>query len=184
VSLLRKGTITRRAGKFVEKFECYIIGDSPTTWKSMYGSFWGGQTFTVGTTGHNYSFEVRKAVAKIFREGNPGNLTYSIRNVGADGKPAGGDLCSGTINGNALSSSPTWVDLPFSSPFTILKRSTKYALVLRAPSGGGLNYVGWREDVTSPTYAGGSAVDSDNSGSTWYVYTAYDKMFEIWGLRV
>ena len=173
------------SGKFSpEKFEWYITGDSPTTFKKINGGYWAVQTFTVGTTGLSAALEVRKAIAKIFRDGNPGNLAYSIRSVDASGKPTGSDLCSGSINGNNLSTSPAWVEIEFSSPFAILQPNTKYALVLRAPSGDGLNYIGWRENVTSPTYTGGSAVDSDNSGSTWYVFTAYDRMFEIWGIRL
>jgi len=169
----------RRSGKALEKFEWFITGDSATSWRSLGGTFWGSQTFTIGTVGRNASFKVRCVIVKIFRSGSPGDLIYGIRAVDADGKPTGDDLCSGTIDGNDLSTSPSWVKLAMSSS-AILRANTKYALVMRAPDGSGLNYVGWRTNVSTPTYTGGSAVYSDNSGSSWTIM-AYDLMFEIWG---
>jgi len=48
------------------------------------------------------------------------------------------------------------------------------------PPGSG-NRVYWREDGTSPTYAGGNLEESANGGSSWTGYAGYDAMFEVWG---
>ena len=60
--------------------------------------------------------------------------------------------------------------------------STKYAIVVRATSGTASNYVAWRRDTSSPTYADGNYEYSSNSGASWTSYTSYDFMFEVWGL--
>lgn len=172
-------------GKFLEKFEWYLTGESTTTYKELYSVNWACQTFTVGTVGRNLDFQVTQARLRMYRVGNPsGLLTFSIRNTDANGKPTGSDLCVASINCGDILTNVSLVTLPFSPPFTILKRKTQYALVARAPSADASNYIVWRENVPSPTYAGGQGGASDDSGVTWYVYSWLDMMFEIWGIQV
>ncbi|GAJ19661.1 unnamed protein product [marine sediment metagenome] len=45
---------------------------------------------------------------KLWKEGSPGTVTISIRATDGRGHPTGGDLCSGTINGNTI-----FLPLPF-----------------------------------------------------------------------
>jgi len=157
-----------------QQYEYYNTGDD--SFVGVRGVYFKAQTFTVGAVGH----AVTSVKLLLYRVGSPGTVTVSIR--ATDGThPTGSDLTSGTINGNSLStdSAGVWYEIALTS--YALSADTKYAIVVRAPSGADYNNeLRWRYDSTSPTYNGGNREDSDSSGVTWSSNTASDLMFEVW----
>lgn len=143
----------------------------------FYGVVWLAQTFTPST-----AHKITSVKIQLMRVGFPGTITVGIRATDGNGHPTGGDLCSGTTNGNTLpTSSPgEWREITLGAGYD-LAASTKYAIVARAISGDSSNRVYWREDASSPTYAGGNNEESDDSGSSWTTYLGEDFMFEDWG---
>jgi len=131
----------------------------------VYGAVWQSQTFTP-SGGHSVDF-LDLSICKL---GSPGNLTVGIRAT-ADDKPTGDDLTSAIILEADIPESDEWVRCTFTA--YSLSASTKYAIVLRAPSGDISNYVVWR-DASSDVYANGQRVESTNSGDEW---TGYDRDF-------
>ena len=158
-----------------ERFEYYNTGDDGH--EAIYGVNWQGQTFTPSTA-HKITY-VRLL---LWRYGSPGTITVSIRATNGEGKPTGGDLCSGWTYAITLpTSSPgEWRAITLGDGYD-LDADTKYAIVVRAPDGDVDNELRWRRDASSPTYAGGTGVSSSDSGSTWSVLTTLDFMFEDWG---
>ena len=156
-------------------YEYYNTGDDGYSWE--YDVYWKAQTFTVGATGHTVS----SVKLKLFRYGSPGTVTVSIRATDGSGHPTGPDLTSGTIDGNSLTtnSSGLWYEITLTE--ITLSASTKYAIVVRAPSGTGSNFLCWKRDGSSPTYTDGNEEDSSNSGGAWTSDATKDLMFEVWG---
>lgn len=86
----------------------------------------------------------------------------------AAGDPTGDDLCSGTLNGDTLSSSYyAYRNITFTVPVEITA-DTQYALVLRAPDSEENVY--WASKL-SGGYAGGRDYLSSDSGETWAAAT-------------
>jgi hypothetical protein len=162
----------------VQLYEYYNTGDG--TASAVYGSAWEAQTFTVGSVQHT----VTSVKLKLYRVGSPGTVTVSIKATNGNGHPTGSDLTSGTTNGNTLTTSTSgeWREITLTE-YT-LSANTKYAIVVRAPSGIVNNYLGWRADLSSPTYTGGNREYSLNSGTSWAADPLTDLMFEVWGSPV
>ncbi len=142
---------------------------------------WAAQTFTPLS-----SHKIISVKLLLFIPGSsPGTVTVSIRATGATGHPTGSDLCIGTTNGGTLPVSPPyeWREITLGAGYDLVA-GRKYAIVVRALEGDNDNYLNWTLDSTSPTYTGGKCELSSNSGSSWTGYTAYDFMFEEWGLSV
>ena len=160
------------------KYEYYNTGDDD--WITLYGVTWGGQTFTPAI-----AHKISEVKLKLFRVGSPGTVTVSIRATDASGHPTGSDLCSGTIDGNSLTTDTAgdWYSISLGDGYDLAK-DTKYAIVLRAPAGNPNNRPCIRLDASSPTYTGGCREWSSNSGGTWSSDTARDYMFEEWGNAV
>jgi len=157
-----------------KQYEYYNTGNDNQAW--VQGVAWRAQTFTVGSTGHT----VTHVKIEAYKTGNPGTLTLGIQNTDGNGHPTGNDLTSGTINANTFVRYPgAWYEITVTE-YT-LSVGTKYAIVCRATAGGGSNYVSWRYDSTSPTYADGNWEASGDSGHTWTSSAAKDFMFEVWG---
>ena len=155
-------------------YEHYNIGADDVV--DIVGVDWSAQTFTVGATGHS----ITSIKVKLARVGNPDTCAISIRAVDENGHPAGSDLTSTNFNGNILDNIyPEWYE--FSVPEYTLSANTKYAIVLRAPSGNDLNKLWWYADTSDPTYTEGNYEMSPNSGSSWTAFNVVDFMFEIWG---
>jgi hypothetical protein len=154
-------------------YEYNNTGDNSWTW--LYGSYWRAQTFTPSV-----AHTITSVKLKIFRVGAPGTINVCIRAT-SSGQPSGSDLCSGTINGDSLTTDTggAWYEITLGGGYG-LSAGTTYAIVVRATSGDGSNYVGWRADST-PTYGGGILLTSSNSGSSWTSVANYDLMFEEWG---
>ena len=154
-------------------FESYTINDS--TQSGVTDTTWIAMAFTP-TQAHT----IEKVALKIYKQGTPGTLTVSIQGVtGGSDLPDGIDLCSGTIDGNALSSSSpgTFVDIVMDTN-PELSASTKYVIVVKA-AGNGVN---WRADQSGGTYDGGNAYYSTDSGGVWDARGGdWDAMFEEHG---
>ena len=155
----------------VSRKQYYITGEDASS--DFQGSYWKAQTFTV-VTPHT----ITKLRMKVYRNGNPGWATVSIRGT-SSGLPFGADLSVGSFDGDILGmdSGGTWVEFDVGH---IALSAAKYAICARAPGGSGGNVVYWREDGSSPTYAGGSRCNS-TGGLSWTEWPASDFMFEEWG---
>lgn len=153
-------------------YEYYNTGQDGSA--GFHSTYWRAQTFTAES-----DHSVTSVKLQIWRSGLPGTVTVSIRATDGSGHPAGSDLTSGTINGNTLTTTPGWYEIALTS--YNLTSGTKYAIVVRAPSGNLTNYLRWGFDQSSPTYAGGNYEYSGDSGSTWTSNTDRDFMFEVWG---
>lgn len=158
-------------------FEFYIINDNSQT--SVFDTTWVGQTFTPSTTHTITSVKLLLGL----RKNSPGTIDVSIRATSA-GEPTGGDLTSGTTDGNTLGTgTPIWgadereIIL---TPFELLT-GVQYAIVIRATSGNSNNLIKWRKDFSNSAYAGGAFVFSSDSGSAWSITTGDDNLFAEFG---
>jgi hypothetical protein len=142
----------------------------------FYGVYWRAQTFTTGAAAHT----ITSVKLLLFRSGSPGTVAVSIRAVDGSGHPTGSDLTSGTTDGNTL---------PTASPYELREitlteyqpaTSTKYAIVVRVPSGNASNKLRWRTDGNNE-YSGGGFEQSSDSGSSWAAVQSIDGLFEVWG---
>lgn len=136
---------------------------------SVWGVNWEAQTFTV-----NVAHDIEIIEIKCRRVLSPGDITIGIRATAA-GLPTGADLTSVTFSGNDLPTSDTWITKYLTAHG--LSAATKYAIVIRAPSGDVSNYLVWRSDGTAPAYAGGARCHSANSGVDWAEDLNSDFMF-------
>jgi len=164
--------------KIATLYEYYNTGEVAYT--VFYGNNWKSQTFTPAVAHTITSVKLR-----LYREAGhlPGIITVSIRATDGNGKPTGGDLCSGTTNGNTLPEAlpAEWREFDFGAGYK-LDSGTKYAIVLRALNGDAFNRARLRYD-TSGEYAGGVLLYSSNAGAGWLPEGAggADAMFEDWG---
>ena len=143
----------------------------------IYEPWWTAQTFTPQTT-HTLNY-VKLQIARV---GSPGNVIISIKATDANGHPTGADLTSTTVNGNNLSTTPTWIFIPL-PPITV-NLNTRYAIVVRASSATFSNRLHWYHRYAS-TYPRGNQEWSQNSGGTWASDPDIDQLFEegktTWG---
>ena len=155
-------------------FEHYNTGDNGSG--LPHGDFWEGQTFTAESNHSVFAVNL-----KLRRVGSPGEVTVSIRDT-SSGLPTGGDLASGTIDGNTVTTGATgeWYPIDL-SPTINVTSGTLYAIVVKCPTAYEYNFAYPRADLDSPTYADGNRVWSDNSGSSWTPDTNTDFMFEVYG---
>ena len=159
------------------RYEYYNTGDDDA--RQVYGTLWRAQTFTPDTD-HTIT-SVKLLASKYIFFGTVGTVTVSIRATSGL-KPTGGDLCSGTTDGDTLTtnSAGEWREITLGAGYS-LSASTMYAIVVRALDGSAFASIRLRVDETSPTYTGGTDCYSTNSGSSWTIVFGTDLMFEEWG---
>ena len=164
-------------GPLPTRYEHYIINDDDE--KAIFDRHWRGQSFTPSTA-HKIT-SVKLLLSRVLL---PGQVTASIR-AATYGKPIGPDLCSGTFNGNTLTTEEAgeWKEIIFGIQ-PLLLPATIYAIVIRAIYGDGSNNLRWRDDNTSPVYPGGLYLTSENSGTSWDRWRETDMMFEEWGIAI
>ncbi|HUU63138.1 MAG TPA: hypothetical protein VMX96_04365 [Dehalococcoidia bacterium] len=156
------------------RYEYYDAG-ATAVWAAQ-GNSVSAQTFTPSVAHIITSVKI-----KAFRVGSPGTVTASIRATDVNGKPTGVDLCSGTIDGNGFTTDTAGVLYEITlGAGTALAASTKYAILIKAPSGDTSNYVQGLGAGGNP-YAGGQLCGSSDNGVNWTIYADYDKNFEDWG---
>ncbi len=132
------------------------------------------QSFTIGTTGTNTTFNISSVNIKTFITGSPGDMTVEIQETFTDGTPKGTAISTGTLLASEVQNPGIWNSVSMSS--VGLKTSGKYAIVIRATTSAGNTY-SWRADAGGG-YGGGNAWTYD--GTVW-TSTAPDKLFEIVG---
>ncbi len=125
------------------------------------GTDWWGQTFTP-----TISHTVDKVKLRLQRVLWPGTVVVQIQATTL-GEPSGAVLCSGTINGNTLSTGWWWETITLDSSYNLVA-GTMYAIVVGAPSGDAGNRVEWAHDPPAGPgggpYSGGEAMYSGWSG--------------------
>ncbi|MBA7660486.1 hypothetical protein ES703_68488 [subsurface metagenome] len=158
-----------------DRYEYYNQGDD--TFASVNAEVWMGQTFTPAT-----AHKITSVKLKLYRYGSPGQLTVGIRATDGSGHPTGEDLCSGTIDGNGLTTNAAgvWYEITLGAGYN-LDADTKYAIVARALDGSSANCVRWRYDDGDATFEGGNGEYSNTFGESWGAYPTSDFMFENWG---
>lgn len=156
-------------------YEYYTTGADATF--NVRGKYWYAQSFTP-----QLAHKITSVELQVFREGLPGTFKVSIRATDGSGHPTGGDLCSGTTNGDTLTTSGVgeWREITLGSGYD-LEPFVKYAIVARATQGDNDNKVKWRADQTSATYTRGMVEGSTTSGSSWTSDTLKDFMFKEYG---
>lgn len=142
----------------------------------IYGNSQRAQTFTPST-----AHKITSVKLLLYRYGSPGTITVSIKAIDGSGHPTGDDLCSGTTDGNTLTTSSPgeWRKITLGAGAD-LSADTTYAIVVKALDGNGSNWLSWRYDFAG-TYAGGNYEVSSDGGSNWTSYANYDFPFEEWG---
>lgn len=157
-----------------ERYEYYNTGS--TWYRDFQLATWVAQTFTPAI-----AHKITSVKLQLSRYGLPGTITVGIRETDVDGKPTGGDLCSGTTDGDTLTTDTAggWREITLGAGYN-LDADTKYAIVVRALEGDGSNFARWRYD-SSGDYDGGWHLTSGDSGTYWTSYAGLDCMFEDWG---
>lgn len=156
------------------KYQYYTTGANGQFW--VWGIYLQAQSFTPAI-----AHTITSVKLQLYRAGSPGTITVAIRATDGSGHPTGADLCTGTTNGNTLTTSSAGelreITLGAGTSLTI---GTKYAIEVRVPSGGsgGAVAVGWRVN-NGGSYSGGETLRYDGV-SAWTGY-GYDAMFEEWG---
>lgn len=141
---------------------------------ATYGDFWTGQTFTPSK-----DFFLYRVTLNLRRYNDPaGDVIVSIKQTDASGKPIGDDILTKNMSASDIPTSNTNVDFIFSN-FTIVTQNTKYAIVIRVPSGDWANYIVVNQNVAS-SYAGGDSCRSSDGGSSWTLYDGEDLFFQVW----
>jgi hypothetical protein len=139
----------------------YDTGDDSTLGSS--NTYWIAQTFTAGA-----NYNINSVAFLLYKHSSlsPGTITISIKAVNGDGKPTGGDLTSGTTDGDTLTTDTggEWREITFSAVYS-LSSGTQYAIVLRCSGSGNYPFYSRRQYPTD--YEGGQQGTSTNSGSTW-----------------
>lgn len=146
--------------------------------EQIYGSNWKSQSFISETNNQLYAVWLYVGWYDVW----PRELTVSIYNADAEGRPTGAALASGTITGTSFDVACSWYRGPdplaviFSPPISV-EANNKYCIVLSCPDGDSFHYFRWGVDSTSPPYTDGNWAYSANSGSTWTADTSKDALF-------
>ena len=160
------------SGGTVVVFEEYLNGPDID---NLVGATWKAYTFTptVSHSATKISLELERAGTAA------GNVVVSIRATDASGNPTGPDLASASVPCSSIATSFAWYDFALSTAVQ-LAAGVKYAIVMRAPSMTGSNYI-WYAMDRAGSYSGGSGFQSSNSGSSWSALATFDCVFEVWG---
>lgn len=157
-------------GKF-EKSEVF------NTYRSFRAQYWDAMTFTplqAHTLTHIGLWLYRGP-------SSAGNFTASIRNTDGVGHPTGIDLSTYTCPAGDIDYNPPAKEYFFEldTPLAV-SASVKLAIVMRAPSLPGGNFMYHAQQSASPPYPRGNLERSVNSGSSWITDNP-DVTFYEWG---
>ena len=162
-------------------FEYYNTGDDGN--RGFYQTLQRmAQTFTPSVA-HNIS-SVKVKLLRGTADAAPGTVTISIRATDGDGKPTGPDLCSGTTDGDTVTSTSPgeWREVTLGAGTSLLA-NTKYAIIAKCQTDDPTKPIFWRRDASAPSYTGGSSFYTADQGVTWTAL-AEDSMFEDWGIQI
>ena len=146
------------------------VSSSVAAWLGQ--TSWFAQTFIAS---NSYRISSVKLALKKEAGASPGTITVSIRATSA-GVPSGGDLATGTTDGDTLTTDVEWREITFGSSIS-LTSGVKYAIVARVS--GETAY--WVANLEGHSYANGAQCSSADSGSNWSENDTYDLGFETWG---
>jgi len=121
--------------------------------------------------------KIKGVKLKMWRKGNPGTLTVSIKAADASHFPTGPVLCSGTIDGNSLTPATPgqWYEIDLGAGDD-LAALTEVTIEMKVPGGSVDNEVQFRGD-SAGEYTGGQPAYSLNSGVDWVAQAAPDIYF-------
>jgi len=143
--------------------------------EDFYGSVWKSQSFI------SMQADMLTRVEVYVKRG-AGSASVSIKvNIylaDDDSKPTGLSLGSGTIT-SFSGTTYGWRACTFSTPLYV-SGSTKYCIVLSAPTGSATQYYDWAVDSTSPPYSDGNLAYSSDNGSTWTSDATKDALFRAY----
>ena len=94
------------------------------------------------------------------------------------GKPSSSSLATATIARGAVGVSPSWIDVSFVSPYTLIN-GTKYWIVLDYGANSASNYWNWRMDSLDGYASQTGKYSSDYSGGVWNNING-DFVFRVW----
>ena len=139
------------------------------------------QTFTLGTTGNNLTFNVSQV--KVFLDALIGAAltqvqTWEIQGVQPDGSPDGTAISTGTLDTSIVTTAGAWYTITMSSG--TLEAGQQYALVGKDGFTSAGNYVFMGRDAGGG-YAGGNTWTSADTGATWTDAAPIDCLFQIEG---
>lgn len=155
------------------RYEYYNVGnDDPVSTRNIY---WRGQSIIASST-HNVN--IIKILAK--RQGIPSNPLYiDLFLADESGFPTGATLTSGTINPQEFEETEQWYDISVNQ--IEITNNLKYTIIGHITGGDDDNKVLWGRDYSSPQYAQGTFIYSNNSGGSWIAEPEADLLFEVWG---
>lgn len=149
-------------------YEYYNTGGAGE--RNCYGQYWNGQSFTPAEA---HTITSVKVQGERWTSGSD-TLSAEIRS----GSVKGSIIASGTVNSNIFpNGSKAWGTISLGAGAS-LDADTKYWIVLHCA---GSNTFYWALDNSSPTYSGGEAYWSSNTGGSYSTQTGVDFMFEDWG---
>jgi len=132
------------------------------------------QAFTAAENGS--APQVAILLAKV---GNPSSgLTLRITND-ASGKPSTSSLASSTIPPNSVGLTPSWINVSFSSPPTLVN-GVKYWIVLDYNSHSSTNHWNWRKDGFSLGSNYGKYTDNWSQSQASWTDTGGVQAFKVW----
>ncbi|GAI04867.1 unnamed protein product [marine sediment metagenome] len=137
---------------------------------AIYGDNWWGQSFTPSITHIITSISI--LCYRIVGPGTVGDLTAGIYLVDENGYPTGNALCSGTINGDLITTDTDgeWAEITLDLPY-VLEAGTQYAIVVHADDAEILHYIKWKNEIVG-SYAGGVFSQSADGGVNWIIYAS------------
>lgn len=152
--------------------ENYTTGEDSST--DIYSQYWSGQTFTPFAA-HHIDF----VKLYLYSQGSPTTVNVEIRATSA-GLPTGGAIASGSKAGSVVPATPGgWIKIILGAGAN-LSQGVMYAICVSCV-GGASDKVLWHQDSTSPTYTGGTYLDSNNTGGSWTLNANWEFLFEEWG---
>lgn len=152
-------------------FEYYQTGGDDS--RKVTGNYW-AQTFTPQQA-HKIEY-VKVYLMRIFF---PGTLELRIHNTDGVGKPTS-VIAYGSIPANDLPTSYTWIQINLNGGGVNLEKDVQYAMSLHCTDGSDTHYMSWRDDSSSPGYAGGKDWNGGD-GVNWSSWFGCDFYFQEYG---
>ena len=143
---------------------------------AFWGNGWGGQTFLTVA-----AYSITSVKLKLFRIGNIGTVTVSIRAVDGNSKPTGGDLTSGTLTGSTITTNTNGAWYEISLTLYTLSAATEYAIVFRNTGDGAGGSNRMKPIFTNASnYSDGVSLASNDGGTVWGTDVTDDNFFETY----
>ena len=162
-----------------------ILYEYNITQDYLAGSYLGDNPFAQTFT-PSIAHSITSVKFKTYRSGSIGTITAAIRAT-TGGAPSGGNLTTGTYNGDTLPAYPAVTEFEVELTSLALSAGVTYAIVMSYSGAGSWGMLTDHIGVTSypDNYTGGSVWYSTDGGSTWTQYngTNYgDMLFKEYGV--